>query len=266
MLAILSPAKSMNESRTTGLSLSRPRFEADADGLVKLMADTARDDVQAMMKISDALTDLNVGRYRDFHAQEERPAALLYDGDVYSGLDAASLDDEGMTRADGSLRILSGLYGLLRPLDAIRPHRLEMGTRLDTPRGKGLYSYWGARIADALREDLAERDDGTVLNLASVEYSKAVDRAALDRPVIDVAFVQTRDGEARNIAFHAKRARGMMARFLVDNAVDRASGAKDFAYGDYRFDAGASTDTRFVFSRPQPEPRNPGASRNVGAG
>ena len=255
MLVLLSPAKSMNTDRTTALPLSRPRFGPDTDGLVSVMRDMPRNGLQGLMKLSDTLTDLNVGRYRNFADQDERPAALLYDGDVYAGLDAASLDEDGLKAADESLRILSGLYGLLRPLDAIRPHRMEMGTRLETDRGRNLYGYWGTRIADALREDLAGRDEEAVLNLASVEYAKSVDRDALDRPVVEVTFLNRRDGEARNIAFHSKRARGMMARYVVDNRIDRTEGVRGFDYGGYALDEARTEPGHLVFTREQPEPK-----------
>ena len=254
MLVVLSPAKKMNARRGTALPLSRPGLEDEAHGLVRIAQGLSVADLKELMKLSDGLAELNAGRYRDFAAQDERAAALLYDGDTYWGLDAKSLDQDGLREADRRVRILSGLYGLLRPLDAIRPHRLEMGTRLATPRGRDLYGYWGRSIADRLREDLAGHEDQAVLNLASVEYFKAVDRAALDRPVVEAKFLNIKNGEPRNLGLFAKRARGQLARFVVDNRIDRVEGARDFSYGGYRFDAGASDAHTYVFTREQPEP------------
>ena len=254
MIVLLSPAKKMNEGRTTALPLSVPRLHEDADGLIKIAEGLSTADLKSLMKLSDSLAALNTSRYTDFHGQDEHPAALLYDGDTYWGFDADSLDDEGMAAANDRVRILSGLYGLLRPLDRIRPHRMEMGTRLETPRGKSLYEYWGSRIAEQIREDLSGRDEEAVLNLASTEYFKSVDRKALDRPVVTAKFLNIKDGQARNLGMFAKRARGQLARFVVDNRIDRIAGAKDFDYGGYRFDADQSSDAEYVFTREQPAP------------
>ena len=261
MLVLLSPAKKLNTTRTTALPLSEPRLKEGADGIVKIAERLSASDLKSLMKLSDPLAELNAGRYTDFHAQDERPAALMYDGDTYWGLDADSLDDDGLKEADYRVRILSGLYGLLRPLDAIRPHRMEMGTRLKTSRGKSLYDYWGPSIAEQIRDDLAGRDEEAVLNLASNEYFKAVDRQALDRPVVTAKFLNVKDGEPRNLGLFAKRARGQLARFVIDNRIDRVAGAKDFNYGGYGFDADASTEETYVFTRTQPEPGQPETPR-----
>ena len=253
MIVLLSPAKSMNESRTTALPLSEPRFASDTDGLVKIAEGLTAQDIRNLMKVSDDIANLNVRRYTDFASQPEHPAGLLFDGDVYWGLDAESLDDEGMRAADDRIRILSGLYGYLRPLDRVRPYRMEMGTKLANPRGNTLYNYWGSSIAKAIDADMEGRE-GAVLNLASNEYFKAVDRKALRSPVVSAKFLNIKDGVRKNLGFFAKRARGQMARFVVDNRIDRAEGAKDFNYDGYRFDAKQSSDTEYVFSRTQPPP------------
>lgn len=256
MLAVLSPAKKMNETRSTPLALSAPRLDRDARELIPVAEALSTAELKSLMKLSDALAELNTSRFTDFESQAEHPAALLFDGDTYWGLDAKSLDADALREADGRLRILSGLYGLLRPLDRVRPYRLEMGTKLANPRGADLYQFWGTAIADALREDMAGHEEEAVLNLASREYSSAIDRAALDRPVVTATFLQVRDGEARNLGMFAKRARGQLARWVVDNRVDRVEGAKDFAYGGYGFDAGRSTAEEYVFTRAQPEPKS----------
>ena len=253
MIILLSPAKSMKEDRTTTLPLSEPRLKPDTDGLVKIAEGLTAQDIKNLMKVSDDIATLNVSRFTAFEQQPEHPAGLLFDGDVYWGLDAQSLDEEGMKAADDRIRILSGLYGYLRPLDRIRPYRLEMGTKLANPRGKNLYHYWGSSIAEAIDADMDGRE-GPVLNLASNEYFKAVDRKALKSPVISAKFLNVKDGQARNLGFFAKRARGQLARFAVDNRLDRAEGAKDFNYGGYAFDTAASSETEYVFSRQQPPP------------
>jgi len=256
MLILLSPAKKMNETRRTALKTTQPRLHADTVELITVAESLSTAELKSLMKLSDSLAELNTSRYTDFTSQAEHPAALLYDGDTYWGFDADSLDDDAMGHANDRVRILSGLYGALRPLDRIRPHRLEMGTRLKTPRGKSLYDFWGTSIADTLREDLAAYDDESVLNLASHEYFKSVDTQALDRPVVTAKFLQRKDGELRNLGMFAKRARGQLARFMVDNRADRVTHARDFDYGDYRFDATQSTDTEYVFTRDQPAPKS----------
>ena len=257
MLILLSPAKKMKEGRTTALPTSAPRLHADTDELVAVSERLSTAHLKSLMKLSDALAELNTMRYTDFHSQAEHPAALLYDGDTYWGLNAASLDDDAMTYANDRVRILSGLYGALRPLDRIRPHRLEMGTRLQTPRGANLYQFWGTRIADSIRDDLEPFEDRSILNLASHEYFKSVDRSALDRPVITAKFLQIKNGEPRNLGLFAKRARGQLARFMIDNRADRVSAARDFDYDGYRLDPAQSTDTDYVFTRAQPDPVTP---------
>ena len=171
---------------------------------------------------------------------------------VYWGLEADSFSEDTLSYAQDHLRILSGLYGVLRPMDAIQPYRLEMGTKMLNGRGKSLYDFWGARIADRLNADLTDHADTTVVNLASNEYFKAVDADALGQTVIGAKFLNVKDGEARSLMYYAKHARGTMARWIMENRLDRADGLKDFNADGYALDAPASTENELVFSRPQP--------------
>ena len=177
---------------------------------------------------------------------------MAFDGDVYWGLEADSLSETALVYAQDHLRIISGLYGVLRPMDAIQPYRLEMGTKMANGRGKSLYEFWGSRIAERLKTDISRHSDQTIVNLASNEYFKAVDTNALGRPVIGAKFLNVKDGKARSLMYYAKHARGSMARWIMENRVDRVEGLKDFNVGGYSLEKNASTDKELVFSRPQP--------------
>ena len=177
---------------------------------------------------------------------------MAFKGDVYTGLDTATLSEENFDYAQSHLRILSGLYGLLRPLDLIQPYRLEMGLKLNSKRTKTLYQFWGEKITDGLKTLLEEQDNPVLINLASNEYFKAVDSKALGQTVIAAKFLNLKDGKARSLMYYAKHARGSMARWIMENRVDRAEGLKDFDADGYTLDAKASTDSELVFSRPQP--------------
>ncbi len=179
-------------------------------------------------------------------------AAFAFNGDVYSGLKARELDKKGLAYAQDHIRILSGLYGLLKPMDGIQPYRLEMGTSLKTKRGKTLYAFWGDRIANALNEQGRGAKDPTLVNAASQEYFGAVDLKALKLPVVNLRFLEEKDGEAKVISFYAKKARGLIARYAIDHRLKKATDLKGFDSEGYRFQASASTDDEWVFSRPQP--------------
>ncbi|MBJ6121114.1 peroxide stress protein YaaA [Sphingomonas mollis] len=246
MIAVISPAKTLDyESPLPPLEATTPRFAAEADTLARAAANLGPKKLGALMKISPALATLNAHRFRDFADAPRRPALFAFAGDVYTGLDAATLEEPAIDYAQEHLRMLSGLYGLLRPLDAMRPYRLEMGTRW-APRRDRLTDWWQGRIADALADDLAAEGSGTVLNLASQEYWAAVDgRLPKETRVIAVDF---RDGD-RFISFHAKKARGMMARWLVEHRVEKVDDMKAFDTDGYRFVAGDSTDDQWRFAR-----------------
>ncbi len=250
MIALLSPAKTLDyASEFPALAPTTPRFAAEATTLATAAAKFTRPKLRKLMHISDKLATLNVQRFRRFDEQPERPALYAFAGDVYIGLEAKTLDEAAVDFAQDHLRMLSGLYGLLRPSDAIRPYRLEMGTRW-APRRKSLTDWWGDRIADALVEDLAVEGSGVVLNLASQEYWAAIDgRLPKTVRVIDIDFREPGPDGPRFVSFNAKRARGMMARWLAEHRIDDVEAMKAFDSDGYRFDAGESDDDRWRFSR-----------------
>ena len=257
MLTLLSPAKKMNMSPAkTGVTITQPRLRDDTNELAVVAKTQTAEDLKRLMHISDNLASMNYGRFQAFNldngSNTAKPAGLAFDGDVYWGLAADSLSEDTLSYAQDHLRILSGLYGVLRPMDAIQPYRLEMGTKMENGRGKSLYDFWGARIADRLNADLADHADTTVVNLASNEYFKAVEKKALGQTVIEARFLNLKDGEARSLMYYVKHARGTMARWIMENRVDRADGLKDFNAGGYTLDAIASKGNELVFSRPQP--------------
>ena len=257
MLFVLSPAKRLDFSdHPLSARATQPRMGEDTAMLAAAARRLTGPDLKRMMGLSDDLARLNRERFRAFDSEAagDLPAALAFAGDVYQGLKARELDAADMDWVQDRLRILSGLYGVLRPLDAIQPYRLEMGTRLATRRGKDLYAFWGDRIARRLNDDLESQAEQAVVNLASEEYFGAVDRKALKAPVIDVRFEEEKDGERRVLSFFAKQARGRMARWAVDQRIERAADLKGFDAAGYRIDVGRSSDEALVFWRDQPPP------------
>lgn len=252
MLTVISPAKKLDLDPLPlpeGIQPTVPRFAREASALARVARRLTVADLQALMGISEALGRLNRDRFRAFDTAPAaiKPAALMFDGDTYAGLEAKTFSADALRYAQGHLRILSGLYGLLRPLDAIQPYRLEMGSRLATRRGANLYDWWGNRIARALRAEAAEAGTGIVLNCASVEYFGAVDARALKLRVVTPVFLEDRVGGAKTISFLAKRARGAMARFVVDNRLTDPADLRGFTTGGYAFDADQSAGDRMVF-------------------
>lgn len=257
MITLLSPAKKLNfDPLETQLERTKPRLVKDTREIASVAKQQSAADLKRLMHISDNLAELNAERFKAFNlsglSNSAKPAGLTFDGDVYWGLEAKSMGDETLSFAQDHLRILSGLYGLLRPMDAIQPYRLEMGTKMANPRGKSLYEFWGDRIAKTLKTDLSDHKDQTIVNLASDEYFKAVDQKALSKPIITASFLNVKDGEARKLMYHVKFARGLMARWIMENRLDRAEGLKDFNAEGYAYDAKASTHSDMVFSRKQP--------------
>lgn len=246
MIAVLSPAKTLDLDTPPPFPATPARFAAEAATLAKAASHLTQKRLSELMKISPALAKLNADRFRDFETADERPALYTFAGDVYTGLDAYTLDEAAVRFAQDHLRLLSGLYGLLRPLDAMRPYRLEMGTRW-APRRSRLTDWWGRRIADALRDDVAAEASGVVLNLASQEYWDAVDGKLPDG--IRVIAVDFREADGRFISFHAKKARGMMARWLVEHRIDEVEQMTSFDSDGYRFERSASDDARWTFVR-----------------
>ncbi|WP_230630872.1 peroxide stress protein YaaA [Sphingomonas sp. Leaf37] len=246
MIAVLSPAKTLDyESPLPALTPTTPRFATEATTLAAAASHLTQKKLSELMHISPALAKLNADRFRNFADAPERPAMFAFDGDVYTGLDARTLEDEAIAFAQDHLRLLSGLYGLLRPLDLMRPYRLEMGTRWG-PRVKKLTDWWGDRIATLLAADVAEDGSGVMLNLASQEYWAAV--AARLPGSVRVVAVDFRDGD-RFVSFHAKKARGLMARWMIEHRITDIDAMRGFDSAGYAFDANESTDDQWRFAR-----------------
>jgi cytoplasmic iron level regulating protein YaaA (DUF328/UPF0246 family) len=248
MIAVLSPAKTLDyESALPKLEPTAPRFADEAKTLAHAAAHLTQKKLSELMHISPALAKLNADRFRDFDTLPERPAMFAFAGDVYTGLEAKTLDDAAVDYAQDHVRMLSGLYGLLRPLDLMRPYRLEMGTRW-APRKTKLTDWWGDRIAKLLADDVEAEGSGTILNLASQEYWAAADGKLPSS--IRVVAIDFREGEAQKfVSFHAKKARGMAARWLVEHRVDDIEGIKGFDSDGYAYDAAGSSDAQFRFVR-----------------
>lgn len=249
---ILSPAKRLDFSDpATDVPATAHRMTDDVRSLSVTARRQTQADLRRLMGISADLAKLNQVRFKAFDPDSEDglQAALAFAGDVYHGLDARTLAADDLGWAQDHLRILSGLYGLLRPLDRIQPYRLEMGTRLKTRRGSSLYDFWGDRISKALNADAEGHADPTLVNLASQEYFGAVDAKALKLPVVNIHFREEKDGESRIISFFAKKARGTMARFAIENRIDRAEDLKAFDRDGYGFQASPSTENDWIFTR-----------------
>lgn len=252
MLVVISPAKKLDMSVDVRTPTTVPDFATDAATLAGLARDLSHDELRALMSISPALAELNAKRFADFGKQPIKAAALAFAGDTYQGLEAPTLDDDEMAWAQNHLRILSGLYGVLRPMDAIEPYRLEMGSRLKTDKGRSLYEYWGTRLADALNAQAEATGSRALVNCASQEYFGAVDRSALAIPVITPVFKEIEDGRARIVSFFAKKARGAMARHIVQKRLTDLVDLQGFSAGDYRYTAEASDGETIVFTREYP--------------
>ncbi|GHF22433.1 UPF0246 protein [Kordiimonas sediminis] len=255
MLIVLSPAKKLDfESENLRAGGTEPVLMEDAKELVKKAQTLKPENLKAMMGISDALAELNMQRFHAFKTPftdaNARPALDAFQGDVYVGLDADSMSEDDRSFANEHIRILSGLYGVLRPLDLMQAYRLEMGTKFATDRGKNLYDFWGARISSVLNE--AVGPDRVLVNLASGEYFKAVDKKSLNARIITPNFKEISNGQAKIVSFFAKKARGMMARYAVDNRITDVDKLKDFDVAGYRFDPDQSTDDSWIFTRPKP--------------
>lgn len=251
MLALLSPAKTLDYKRPLpdAIRATIPRFAADSLAIAAEAAKLSERDLARLMSISDSLAELNVERYRGFANLPERPALFAFAGDVYTGFEAHSLDEPAVAFAQDHIRILSGLYGLLRPLDAIRPYRLEMGTRW-APHSGDLYAYWGTRISDLLAEDLAAQGSRVIVNLASKEYWGAVQKTPpAGADVYTIEFMEEGPAGLRFNSFAAKRARGMMARYICEHRLTEAGSLKGFDSDGYGFDAAASDERRWRFVR-----------------
>ncbi len=257
MLITISPAKSL-DFEPVDTAPTDPAFQADAVRLAKTMRGQTLTQLKALMGLSDDLARLNRDRFKAFAAepapQTVKPAALAFNGDTYQGLQAKTLTPDDLHWAQDHLCILSGLYGVLRPLDAIQPYRLEMGSRLKTRRGGNLYDYWGNTIAKALNGQADQLGTDTLINCASQEYFGAADHKALKLRVTTPQFLEVKDDRPRMVSFFAKRARGAMARHIITNRLTEAEAIKDFATDGYAFDPVLSTPEKPVFTRPYPDP------------
>ncbi|GAB3659677.1 peroxide stress protein YaaA [Ramlibacter alkalitolerans] len=257
MLFLLSPAKTLDYvSPVPEVAHTLPAFAADAAHLIEVLRRYSPQQVSSLMEISDPLAALNVARYQawspKFTRRNARQAVLAFDGDVYDGLQARRMGVADLEWAQRHLRILSGLYGVLRPLDWMQAYRLEMGTALKVGTTANLYQYWGSRISESLNETLAADKTPVVINLASQEYFKAVDRRALKARVIDCVFEEWKGGTWKIISFSAKKARGLMARYAITRRLETPRKLEAFDLEGYRFDAAASQPERMVFRRRTP--------------
>jgi uncharacterized protein len=256
MLFLLSPAKALDFETPAGdVPHTLPLFVAQAKELIAILQQKSPQDIASLMSLSDALSALNVARYQawrpKFTARNAKQAVLAFNGDVYEGLDAKSLKPKDLEWAQEHVAILSGLYGVLRPLDWMQPYRLEMGTALANPKGNNLYKFWGSQISEYLNERLAKERSPVIVNLASQEYFKSVDRKVLQARVVDCVFEDHKGGKYKVISFLAKRARGLMTRYAVQHQIKTPKGLEGFDLEGYAFAPEVSEPDRLVFRRRQ---------------
>ncbi|MGB0662356.1 MAG: peroxide stress protein YaaA [Pontibacterium sp.] len=256
MLLVISPAKTLDFDTPPHVDThTQPLYLDQSQTLIDTLKPLSVQDIAQMMKLSDKLAALNVARYESwetpFSPDNAKQAVLAFKGDVYTGLDAQSLSEEELKFAQSHLRILSGLYGILKPLDLMQPYRLEMGTKLANPGGKDLYEYWGNTLCDALNEELGS--DGTLINLASNEYYKAAKEKQIAGRIITPVFKDWKNGKYKIISFYAKKARGLMARYIIQNQITDTEQLKGFDVDGYYFDAASSKGDTWVFLRDHEE-------------
>jgi cytoplasmic iron level regulating protein YaaA (DUF328/UPF0246 family) len=257
MLITLSPSKGQ-DFETPGLSktYSKPRALKDSELLIRELRKIRPKDIQELMSVSENIAKLTADRYQAFKTpfttKNAKQAIFAFKGDVYSGIDIEKYREADLKYAQDHLRILSGLYGCLRPLDLIQPYRLEMKTKLPNARGDNLYQFWGDRITDELNRELEQQKQPVLVNLASNEYFKSVKPKKLKGRVLNINFKETREGKTRVVAIFAKRARGMMADYILRNRIEDPEDIKQFREGGYRFSRQLSDDSQWTFVRPQP--------------
>ena len=256
MLIVLSPAKSLDYKTPVKVKApTLPEFVSESAKLIAELKKLSPQEVANLMGLSDQLAALNVGRYRDwskkFTDENSKPAIYAFDGDVYDGFDVKTLKAKSIDFAQDHVRILSGLYGALRPLDLMQPYRLEMGTSFKNARGKDLYAFWGERVTDSLKSVLEKQKKPVLLNLASEEYFKVLQAKNLECPVISPVFQDGKDGKYKIISFYAKRARGLMARYVVENRITDPADLKGFNLDGYKYVASESKPEKPLFRRPE---------------
>jgi cytoplasmic iron level regulating protein YaaA (DUF328/UPF0246 family) len=254
MLIVVSPAKTLDyESPLVTDKYTMPELLEHSEALIDVCRQLTPADIASLMKVSDKIAGLNVARFAQwsptFSFENARQAILAFKGDVYTGLEAETLSADDLDYAQQHLRMLSGLYGLLKPLDLMQPYRLEMGTKLANPRGANLYQFWGSIITEKLNQAIAAQGDNILVNLASNEYFKAVKVKSLEAQVITPVFKDCKNGQYKVISFYAKKARGMMARYIIENKIESVEGLSAFDVAGYAFDAQESTSTELVFKR-----------------
>ncbi|MGY4490515.1 peroxide stress protein YaaA [Pseudomonas sp. TE3610] len=257
MLTVISPAKTLDyETPPVTDRFTQPQYLDHSQELIQILRELAPAQISELMHLSDKLAGLNAARFGSwnpaFTPDNAKQALLAFKGDVYTGLDANTLTDADFTYAQDHLRMLSGLYGLLRPLDLMQPYRLEMGTKLANARGKDLYAFWGTRISEWLNEALQAQGDDVLLNLASTEYFSAVKRTALKARIIGVDFKDLKNGQHKIISFYAKKARGMMSRFVIQERINDPQALKQFDEQGYYYSAEQSKPDHLVFLRDHP--------------
>lgn len=254
MLVVLSPAKTLDfETPAPFPAFSQPDLLAESQLLIKHCQQLSMQDIASLMKVSDKIAGLNVARFAQwqvpFSLDNAKQAVFAFQGDVYTGLQAATLSEEALNYAQKHLRILSGLYGLLRPLDLMQAYRLEMGVRLENERGGNLYQFWGSIITEALNQALQVQGDQLLINLASNEYFKAVKKKELQGEIITPVFKDHKNGKYKVVSFYAKKARGLMARYIIEQQLTSLEQIKAFAVDGYYFVENESTETELVFYR-----------------
>ena len=257
MITILSPAKKLSpECSVNGSAYTQPVFLDQSENLVEILRSFDPIELQSLMGISQNLSELNWERFQswtsNFSPDIARQAIYSFKGDTYTGLDADTLSEKDIIFAQEKVRILSGLYGLLKPLDLMLPYRLEMGTRLDNKKGKNLYEFWGDSLSVAISQELDNHKDMTVINCASNEYFKSIYNSSLNANIVTPEFKEIKNGKTRMISFFAKKARGMMARFIIENRIEDAEQILDFNMAGDKYDSSLSEDARPVFTRVQP--------------
>ncbi|MBX8497154.1 peroxide stress protein YaaA [Pseudomonas cichorii] len=258
MLMVISPAKTLDyETPPTTERYTQPQYLDHSQELITQLRELTPAQIGELMHLSDKLSGLNAARFGSwtpaFTPDNAKQALLAFKGDVYTGLQAETLTDAQLSYAQDHLRMLSGLYGLLRPLDLMQPYRLEMGTKLANARGKDLYAFWGTRISEWLNQALADQGDDLLLNLASNEYFSAVKRSSLKARIIDTEFKDLKNGQYKIISFYAKKARGMMSRFVITEQINTPEALREFDVQGYRYSAEQSTTDKLVFLRDTPE-------------
>jgi len=253
MLMVISPAKSLDYEGRDYPKFTVPAVLDQSKTLVTQLSGYDAPELSKLMKISDKLAALNQQRYQDFATpftpENAKQALLVFNGDVYRGIDSENYDDDDLDFAQNHLRILSGLYGMLRPLDLMQPYRLEMGTKLATEKGKNLYDFWGSQLSELINAELKNTPEPCLVNLASNEYFKSVDLKTLKARVLNIAFKENKSGTYKIVAIHAKRARGMMVDFVIRNRIEAPELMKGFDRDGYSFNAELSSENEWVFCR-----------------